>query len=112
MLKPERIGGLSIPKLTGAVCGALVGVGGLTVLAGWVFHSLLLIQIAPHLAPMQRNTALSLALSGLALLGVVADRRRLNFICSGIVGSCAAFSLLGDLFKTRFGIDELLEPRT
>jgi PAS domain S-box-containing protein len=37
---------------------------GLVVLAGWHWHSTILIQIAPALAPMQRNTAIGFILCG------------------------------------------------
>ena len=68
--------------LAGGLCGALAVALGLVVLGGWAFHSLFLIQIAPNLAPMQRNTAMSFALSGLALLGGVINRPRRTFVFS------------------------------
>ena len=58
---------MSWPRMTGAVCGALAILLGSVVLLGWAIHSPLLIQVAPDLAPMQRNTAASFVLIGLAL---------------------------------------------
>jgi two-component system, sensor histidine kinase and response regulator len=94
--------------LAGGLCGALAVALGLVVLGGWAFHSLFLIQIAPNLAPMQRNTAMSFALSGLALLGGVINRPRRTFVFSGITALIAAGSLLEYLFHANFGIDEIL----
>ena len=59
---------MSWPGMTGALCSVLVILLGAIVLLGWAVHSPLLIQVAPDLAPMQRNTAVSFALIGLALL--------------------------------------------
>ena len=108
MLDARRVTSTSWLRRTGALCGALAGTLGLLVLAGWVFHSELLIQIAPHLAPMQRNTAISLVLSGTALLAVLMGRSRLVLICCGIVGAVAGLSLLEYLLGMNLGIDELL----
>ena len=80
---------------------------GLVVLAGWAFHSLFLIQIAPHLAPMQRNTAVKFVCSGLVLLGMVVKRPRLTSISSGIAATLAGVSLLEYAFGANFGIDQL-----
>jgi len=99
---------MSWPRITGAVCAALAILLGFVVLLGWAIHSTLLIQIARNLAPMQRNTAASFTLIGLALLGIVIRRPRLIFIGSAITAAVAAASLLEYLFRTNFGIDQLL----
>ena len=100
--------GLSWATMTGAICGALAILLGLSVLVGWVVHSTFLIQIAPDLAPMQRNTAISFALCGIALLGIIASRPRLTLIGSTIAAALSIGSILEYLFRTSFGIDELL----
>jgi signal transduction histidine kinase/CheY-like chemotaxis protein len=94
--------------MTGALCGALAILLGSVVLAGWAVHSTFLIQVAPNLAPMQRNTAASFILSGLALVGIVVGKPRLTLVCSAITAPLAAFTLLEFLFHVNFGIDELL----
>jgi two-component system, sensor histidine kinase and response regulator len=96
------------PRVTGAVCAALAMVLGSIVLLGWAFHATFLIQIAPDLAPMQRNAAAGFALSGLALLGIVLGKRRLTLIGSAVTGTLALATLLEFLFHTSFGIDEVL----
>ena len=100
--------GLSWTTITGAICGALTILLSLTVLVGWLVHSTFLIQIAPDLAPMQRNTAISFALCGIALLGIIASRPRLTLIGSTIAAALSIGSILEYLFHTSFGIDELL----
>jgi signal transduction histidine kinase len=94
--------------MTGAVCGALAILLGSLVLAGWAVHSTFLIQVAPDLAPMQRNTAVSFALCGLALLGIVMGRPRLTFTGGSVTATLAVVTLLEYLFRINFGIDELL----
>jgi signal transduction histidine kinase/CheY-like chemotaxis protein len=81
---------------------------GTLVLVGWSIHSLVLVQVAPNLAPMQRNTAASFILAGIALLGVVLNKSRLTWVCSVITAPLAAATLLEFLFHANFGIDELL----
>jgi len=71
MLTRARATGLSPLRITGALGGALAILLGSVVLTGWVVHSSFLVQVAPNLAPMQRNTAVSFILSGIALLGII-----------------------------------------
>ncbi len=81
---------------------------GFAVLLGWAIHSPFLIQLAPHLPPMKRNTALSFILSGVALLGIVIGKPRIAFIGSALAASLSAASILEYLFHASFGIDQLL----
>jgi signal transduction histidine kinase len=94
--------------MTGAVCGALAILLGFVVLLGWAIHSASLIQVAPNLAPMQRNTAAGFALSGLALVGIVLNRLRLTLIGSVMAATAAAATLLEYLLHANLRIDELL----
>lgn len=50
------------------VCGAVVALLGVVVLAGWYLHIPTLIQVLPHFVPMQYNTALGFLLAGLGLI--------------------------------------------
>ncbi len=81
---------------------------GFVVLVGWATHSLFLVQIARTLAPMQRNTAASFILAGIALLGVVLNKSRLTLVCSVITAPLAAATFLEFILHANFGIDELL----
>jgi hypothetical protein len=92
--------GMSVLRLTGALCGALAILLGSVVLVGWAVHSAVLIQVAPDLAPMQRDAAVGFALSGLALVGIVMSRPRFTFIGSAIPATLAAAALLEYLFHT------------
>jgi signal transduction histidine kinase len=94
--------------MTGAICGALAILLGSVVLVGWAVHSTFLIQVAPDLPPMQRNTAVGFVLCGLALLGIALGRPRLTLIGSAIAAVLAAASFLEYLFHASFKIDELL----
>ena len=97
----------SWPRRIGALCGALTSMLGIIVLVGWMARSTFLIQIAPHLPPMRLNTAINFALSGLAILGIAASRRRMVLISSGMIAAVAGFSLLQSLLQFSIGIDQL-----
>ena len=99
---------MSWPGMTGALCAILAILLGAIVLLGWAIHSPLLIQIAPDLAPMQRNTAVSFVLIGLALLGIVWSKRTLTLVTSAITATFAIATLFEYLLRANFGIDELL----
>src|SRR5437868_6540493 len=76
---------LSCPGTTGALCGVLALLLAAIVLAGGAFHP-----------TMERNAAISLAMSGLALAGTVMGSRRLTFAGSVIAGIVALISLYSD----------------
>ena len=100
--------GLSLARTIGAICGALAALLGIAVLIGWAIHSDFLIQIAPDLAPMQRNTAISFILCGIALLGIVTSKSRFTFTGAALTAALSIASLFEYLFQASFGIDELL----
>jgi PAS domain S-box-containing protein len=81
---------------------------GLLVLAGWSMHSILLIQILPGLAPMQRMTALSFVLCGLALCLTVTERRNAAAACA-LPPLLIALAVGAEyIFSVSLRIDELL----
>jgi signal transduction histidine kinase len=57
---------------------------------------------------MQRNTAASFLLIGLALLGIVGSKPKLTLVTSAITATFAAATLFEYLLRANFGIDELL----
>jgi hypothetical protein len=85
---------MAAPRITGAVCGAFAALLGLLVLAGWAFHSTLLVRVTPSLPPMRCATAIGFGLSGLGLLGVVMRRPRLTVICATGPAALAIGSVL------------------
>ena len=99
---------MSWSRKAGALAGVVAILLGLVVLAGWATHSIAIVQVAPNLAPMQRNTAVCFLLSGLALLGIVTRRSRFTLLGAAVTALFAAGSLLEYLFHVDFGFDELL----
>ncbi len=57
---------------------------------------------------MQRNTAASFVLIGLALLGIVWSKPRFTLVTSAITATLSAATLFEYLLRANFGIDELL----
>ncbi len=99
---------MSCARLTGALCATITIVLGLVALLGWAVHAPLLIQGAADLAPMQRNTAVSFVLCGLAIVGLVVSRPRLIYGCCLAAATVASLTLLEYGFRTQLGIDQLL----
>lgn len=82
---------------------------GVLVLAGWHWHSAVLIQIAPNLAPMQRNTALGLILSGAGFLSWIGKGRQNYVIWIGeTVAILGAITLIEYFFSIDLRIDQFL----
>jgi signal transduction histidine kinase len=108
MLNRVSAAGLCPLRITGALCAVLAILLGSVVLLGWTIHLPVLIQIVSSLAPMQRNTALSFILSGVALLGIVAGKPPLALVGSAITAAVATGSILEYLLHANFGIDQLL----
>ena len=79
---------MSLPRMIARVCAALAILLGLIVLGGWTLH----------VPATQPGAAVSLVLSGLALAGIVARRRRLTLACSAITAIFSTVSLLEYLF--------------
>ncbi len=106
----DAVRAASWPRRTGALCAAMAVVLGILALLGWAVHSSLLVQVFPHLAPMQRNTALNMVFGGFALMGIIAARPKLVFHCCGVLGVVAGASFLEYVLGINFGIDQLLGP--
>ncbi len=100
--------GLSPLRALGALGGALAILLGSVVLLGWIIHSTVLIQVAPTLAPMQRNTALNFILTGITLLAMVAQQSRIIILGSAIAGALSAGVIFEYILRANLGIDELL----
>ena len=98
---------MSLPRMIGALCGALATLLGLVVLLGWALHSPFLTRVSPDLFPTQPDAAIGFALSGLALLGIVRSRPRFIFIGSAITVMLGAASLLENLFHAHLGLNEI-----
>ena len=95
--------GLSLTRLSGFLSLAL----GAVVLLGWYLHEPALIQVNPAFVPMQYNTALGFALSGLALLGVAWSRSVLARTASVVVLLTGVLTLIEYGFGVDLHIDQL-----
>ena len=98
------------PRRVAIAAGAAAGVMGAAVLAGWHFHSVVLIQVSPTLAPMQRVTAASFLCSGIALILIVLGYRRVGAICSLPPTVVSVLTILEYALHADFGLDKLMGP--
>jgi len=84
---------------------------GLTVLAGWIVHPHVPVQLLPHLPAMTRNAAVCFVLCGLALLMVTLGGPRWAVVlCAGTVALLSLLILAEFLFRLNAVIDGLLGP--
>jgi hypothetical protein len=99
---------LNKPRLFTLMSGVITVLVGVAVLYGWFAQNAALIQVFPHFAPMQFNTALGFLLAGLGLISVTVKYSDLasvlGFCCALLVGVTLAQYSLG----VDFGVDELL----
>ncbi|HHH45307.1 MAG TPA: response regulator [Gammaproteobacteria bacterium] len=94
---------LYLARLSGIVSLLL----GVIVLLGWYLHQPALIQVSPAFVPMQYNTALGFALSGLALLGLSGDWSRTAALSSFVVLLVGLLTLFQYLSGVDLHIDQL-----
>ncbi|PYV81099.1 MAG: hypothetical protein DMG93_16670 [Acidobacteria bacterium] len=85
---------------------------GLVVLAGWYWHQMNLVQIAPNLAPMQRNTATGFILCGTGFLCWSEARLGSTYVrLCGLMAACLGLLTLSEyVFSTNLHIDQFLGP--
>jgi PAS domain S-box-containing protein len=91
--------------------GVVAATIGLVALVGWLLHIPVLTSVVPGSATMKANTAVGLALSGLALVAatVVASwARTVRLALGGIVLALGAATLTEYAFGWHLGLDELL----
>ncbi len=91
---------LNLAAKTAAVCGGLAILLGAAVLVGWAIDRRFSFKSLPRFLPLSATRPSSLALSGLALLGIVMNRARLMFIASGIVATVPALRYLNTCFMS------------
>ena len=81
---------------------------GVLVLFGWHTHNSALIQVAPHFAPMQYNTALCFLFCGAGLAAIIYGRKMPALLLSAVVFFISFATLLQYIFNADFGIDQAL----
>ena len=86
----------------------LVGLQGLTVIAGWVLQIPILVQLHPSFVPMQMNTAIGFVLVGLGMSSLLLRRFRAANLCAISLLLISGLTLLQYGLALDFGIDELL----
>lgn len=79
----------------------------LVVIAGWYLHQAILIQVLPHFAPMQYNTALGALLAAVGILGLVRRRVDIAAVCGGLVLLVGGLTLIEYGFHVDLGLDNL-----
>jgi PAS domain S-box-containing protein len=95
-----------------SLAGIATAATGLFVLAAWNLHKIALIQPAPSLTPMFRNTAAGLLCCGMALTLLASRRLSRSWViaCAAPVALLAVLTLLEYAFSRDFAIDLLLGP--
>jgi PAS domain S-box-containing protein len=99
-------------KRASLILGVIVAVGGALVLVGWTFHIAFLQRVRSDYVSMKANTALTLALAGIALCTI--DRRVRNrsawltTTCSAFVGLMGILTLIEYQTGWNLHIDRLL----
>src|SRR3989442_13418164 len=104
---------VSVLRASGRNAGLTVAALGVAVLVGWVFDVQTLKSVAPGLATMKANTAIALALAGVALALLAQSpleprRRRAAQVLSGAVALVGLLTLGEYLTGRSFGIAELV----
>lgn len=92
------------PTLFTAICSVLLGT---SVIIGWYINSPALIQVLPQFAPMQFNTALCFLLSGLAIIAVVKNSKKLSQAGGVLVALIGSITLLQYIFSIDLALDQL-----
>lgn len=81
---------------------------GLLVMFGWHTHNVTLVQVLPTLVPMQYNTALCFALSGLALLFIISGRPLGGAVLGAVVMLISLLTIFEYIDGIDLGINQLL----
>lgn len=80
---------------------------GLTIMAGWVTKHDSLIQIAPHFAPMQFNTALGFFLSGLGLFYLSRNKHIISIVLGVVISTLGIATIIQYAYGLNLGIDTM-----
>lgn len=96
-----------LSQLMALVAGGIAAALGLAVLVGWYTGNATLVQLAPTLAPMEYNSALSFVLSGIGLLALTFGWSRLAATFGTVVAVIGSLTLIEYLFGINLGIDQL-----
>lgn len=93
-------------KLIAGLSLFVMGIGAL-VLYGWYAGNTALVQISPHFAPMQFNTALCFLMIGIALFCLVLGKNKFSVLFASASLLISTLTLIEYVFYVNIGIDEL-----
>ncbi|NQZ09413.1 MAG: CHASE domain-containing protein, partial [Algicola sp.] len=99
--------GIDLYNRLGKVLALFVSLLGVVVLVGWTTHNTTLIQVSPHLVPMQYNTALGFVLCGLGTYALLIEQKNLTSTVALILITLGIATLSQYIFGVDFAIDEL-----
>jgi PAS domain S-box-containing protein len=88
-------------------CAFPVGLLGVTVIAGWILRSSVIIQILPGMSPMMFNTSVGLILAAVSLW-VHPKRPTIAVVCGGLLIVLGGLTLVEYARGLDLGIDQLL----
>lgn len=80
---------------------------GLSIMAGWIIKHDPLIQIAPHFAPMQFNTAMGFFLTGLGLFFLTQNKHIISILLGAIISTFGIATIIQYAYGLNLGIDTL-----
>ena len=80
---------------------------GLSVMIGWAIKYDSLIQIYPHFAPMQFNTALGFFLSGLGLFCLIQNKHIISILIGAVLSILGIATIIQYAYGLNFGIDTI-----
>lgn len=101
-MKFKNFAPIGFPKILSYLLSIIVIILGAIVLFGWYTNKPTLIQINPAFVPMQYNTALGFLLSGLMLLFVLKDKKRISTYLSLAVLLIGFFNINRICFQNQF----------
>ncbi|MGN7437150.1 MAG: CHASE domain-containing protein [Alcanivorax sp.] len=80
---------------------------GLIVMIGWYLRLDVLIQVHPHFAPMQFNTALGFFICGLGLLSITYNKQKTGLVLGALISTLSLTTIIQYIFNVDLGIDAI-----
>lgn len=96
----------SLPRILIPVSACITMLLGFLVIIDWYTQSESLIQILSAFVPMQFHTALGFLMSGLAIVGLLFQKKRVGLILAVLVSVLGLITLTEYLINLDLGVDE------
>ncbi len=107
-----KLSNTNLYEAIGILLAVIVIFLGALVVMGWHINEARLIQVLPQFAPMQYNTALCFALSGIGFFFLILQRSLPSLLCGGLIFIIGFSTLAQYIFQMNFGIDNFLMDHT